>query len=155
MNVQSSAAGAFRGNRFTPDKNITITAVAFQISPSTSGTYKGIIGAIAAGVLSGAPTFSAAETFGTSTVRLVWCEFSSPVALTAGTEYFIGIGRTDSTDTATISVCLTDNAGDDSGGLPGSILNRAVIAKATPANGDTVTNEASTNFGHFMAWYYT
>lgn len=144
---RSVSAFAWKGNEFTPNIDIVLYALGFYGTIVGSGVYKA---AVMTG--SGSPastvdtvTFSASYTAPSSPANLdgmiMWLEFGTPVTLTAGTVYGLMVGRTDSTDTYALPVPFNGGAGSENAvQMPGLSHGRAWrIAKANPANGDTIS----------------
>lgn len=100
----STSSFAWKGNRFTPDVDVDLYALCYFGTIVANGVYQA---AVITGT--GTPgnvntvTKSASYTAGASPATLLgghmWLEFSSPVRLTAGTQYGLMVGRTDSTNT--------------------------------------------------------
>lgn len=105
----STSSFAWKGNRFTPDKDVDIFALCYFGTIVANGVYQAAIitGTATPGNVATA-TKSASYTAGSSPATLLgghmWLEFSSPVRLTAGTQYGLMVGRTDSTGTYQLPV---------------------------------------------------
>lgn len=136
----NTSAFAWKFTEVTPYYNMKIHGIVFRGTVIDTATYQGAVmtesgGTIATIDKSNSVTADAIDAETTYANLMVL--FASPVSLTAGTEYFIGMGRTDSTDTyvfpiKSISTQYSFPFGSVGGG------GRAAVAKASPAVSDTV-----------------
>lgn len=114
----STSSFAWKGNRFTPDVDVDIYALCYFGTIVANGVYQAavITGTATPGNVATA-TKSASYTAGSSPATLLgghmWLEFSTPVRLTAGTQYGLMVGRTDSTGTYQLPVNF--NGGTNAG----------------------------------------
>ena len=139
----SSSLFAMKGIAFTPQFDTDVSFVVAMLEPTGGAhTYEGIIaemnGSATGATVVTVNTNSAQETPGAvrDFVRFYW---ATPITMTAGTTYFIGVVRTDST--ATIANRMGSNAihGANSflPNVPGTIeLSSVDIAKLTLAVSD-------------------
>lgn len=108
----STSLFAWKGNRFTPDKDVLLYAMCYYGTIVANGVYQAavITGTASPGNVATAIK-SRAYTVGASPANLlgayIWLEFETPVLLVAGTIYGLLVGRTDSTDTYILPVNLS------------------------------------------------
>lgn len=111
----STSSFAWKGNRFTPDVDVDIYAMCYFGTIVANGVYQAavITGTATPGNVATA-TKSASHTVGASPASLtgahIWLEFSSPVRLTAGTQYGLMVGRTDGAGTYQLPVAFNGGA---------------------------------------------
>lgn len=111
----STSSFAWKGNRFTPDVDVDIYALCYFGTIVAGATYQGavITGTATPGNVATA-TKTASHTVGGSPASLtgahIWLEFSSPVRLTAGTQYGLMVGRTDGAGTYQLPVAFNGGA---------------------------------------------
>lgn len=107
----STSAFSWKGNRFTPDKDVDIYALCYYGTIVANGVYQAavITGTATPGNVNNVEK-SAAHTVGASPASLlgahIWLEFDPPVSLTAGTQYGLMVGRTDGADNYQLPVAF-------------------------------------------------
>lgn len=112
----STSSFTWKGNRFTPDVDVDLYAICYFGTIVANGVYQAavITGTGTPGNIATA-TKSASHTVGASPASLlgahIWLEFSSPVRLTAGTQYGLMVGRTDGAGTYQLPVPFTGGTG--------------------------------------------
>ncbi len=136
----SGGAFAWKFQEVVPYNNMKIHGIVFQGTVVNAADYQGAVmtesGTVDTIDKTGSVTADATDA--ETTWGRVMMLFTTPVSLTAGTEYYIGAGRTDSTDTYAFPT-LSDDGPQLS--FPfGSVGDngRRRIAKANPAVSDTV-----------------
>lgn len=153
----SSTSFASKGIAVTPRYNMKLYAVAFWGTHVSGASYVAHIVTYAGGVLTGIVATSATFTVTTETLtntKRTWLKFSSPVSLTAGTDYAVLISRTDSTDTYVLPIIFDANAR-----IPFSIYNddknTFVVAEATLVGNEsyTLNNNVTPNV-YGWVWSY-
>lgn len=105
----SASAGAWKGNRFTPDRDVILYSICFYGSAIANATYQAAVitgtaspGNVATAIKSLPYTVVASPA--TLTGNYIWLDFAFPVLLTTGVQYGLMVGRTDSTDTYVLPV---------------------------------------------------
>jgi len=139
----SGGAFAWKFQEVVPYNNMQIHGIVMGGTVVDTATYQAAVmtksgGTIATIDKTGSVTADATDA--ETTWGRVMMLFTTPVSLTAGTEYFIGSGRTDSSDTYAFPHLSRDNVQYS---FPfGSIgsSGRARIAKANPAVSDTIVD---------------
>ena len=138
----SSSSFAWKGSGVVPQQDVIIHALVFSGSTTGSATYQGAVITASGGTIA---TIDKTATYDTvsadidsvdATLLLV---FSTPIALDLGTEYWLMVGRTDSTDTHNLAVQYPANDYTyPFGGLP--TISSKRVAKASPAVSDTLSD---------------
>lgn len=94
---------ATQGRCFTPSHDLTIYAVGAMFAASNAAdTYRGVIAevdSVGVGTVQGTPSVTPAAAAGTTSGQSRRFEFASPVVLTSGTPYFIGLQITSGSGT--------------------------------------------------------
>lgn len=138
----SGGSFAWKFLKVVPYFNMAIHGIVYEGTVIDAATYQ-------AAVMTESGTVDTIDKTGSVTTDSIDAEttwgrvmmlFTTPVSLTAGTEYFIGCGRTDSTDTYALPILSKDGSSTQYSLPFGSIGNqgRRRIAKANPAVSDTV-----------------
>lgn len=111
----STSSYAWKGNRFTPDVDVDIYAMCYFGTIVGNGVYQAAVitgsgspGNIA--TVTKSATYTAASSPASLTGGHMWLEFSSPVRLTAGTQYGLMVGRTDAGGTYQLPVAFNGGA---------------------------------------------
>lgn len=150
----STSSYAWKGNRFTPDKDVDLYALCFYGTIVANATYQAavITGTATPGNID-TVTKSASHTVGASPAStaggFIWLEFSSPVRLTAGTQYGLMVGRTDGSDTYQLPVLLNGGAiASHAVPMPGASHGANwQVADASLSAGSTITQATGNSMG--------
>jgi len=105
----STSLYSWKGNRFTPDKDVLLYSMCFFGNSVANATYQAAVvtgsaspGNVATAIKSIPYTVGASPA--TTTGNYFWLDFAYPVLLSAGTIYGLMLGRTDSTDTYALPI---------------------------------------------------
>ncbi len=155
----SGSAFAYKGNIITPLVNITISGVAAFMATVSGHTYRaGVYRIDGSDNIDEITAESATQGPGTEANGQVLL-FPLTATLTAGSSYFIGVGRTDGGDTFVTPISVKDHGSSDTLHYPSMPITPfaqsttfvdviATIGKAAPAISDAVTLTANTfSFG--------
>lgn len=153
----SSSAFAWKGTNVLPDENVTIDSIIMYGAVISGATYQGAVMTESGGTvatITKTASRAAASTDVETLSAAFMLRFATPVALTAATEYFIMVGRTDSTDNYSLGIMYP------SGRFPFPFAGlgtntSARIAKAAPAVSDTVDFLTTSSVRLGVLWYYT
>lgn len=151
----STSAYAFKGVSTIPHMNVAISHIIMNGTIVSGATYQGAIftvsGTTVATIeLTDTVVASAAQAGGVT----MFTAFATPIELTAGTEYFIAVGRTDGGDTYALPIVYPSSPVVT---FPFAYLGTnesGRIAKAAPAVSDTVNFNTSTP-GFAVMWRAT
>lgn len=142
----STSAFPWKGSGTIPDFDIDIHELFFYGSITSGGTYQGGVVTISGGTVATIVKTAAHVAVGADAELLrgtLTLRFSTPISLTAGTTYYLMVGRTDQSDTFAVPVQFPAERHPWPFGAhpsPGSLR----IAKAAPAVSDSV-DETSVN----------
>jgi hypothetical protein len=147
----SSSSFAWKGSGVVPQQDVKIHGLVFSGSTTASATYQGAVITASGGTIA---TIDKTATYDTvaadidSVDATLMFMFATPITLTAATEYWLMVGRTDSTDTHSLAVQYPGNEYPyPFGGMP--TISSKRVAKANPAVSDTLddSNGASVRIG--------
>lgn len=137
----SSSSFAFKGTAVVPFEDVNIHGLVYNGTIVSAGTYQAAVmtesgGTVATITLSDTRVASAVDATPTITATFL-LTFATPVALTAGTEYHLMVGRTDGGDTYGLPIQYPSLLHPFPFGALATNTS-ARIAKAAPAVSDTV-----------------
>jgi hypothetical protein len=143
--TESTTSFAWKGQRFTPFRDIDLYAIAWWGLVVVNATYQAAVATESGGNIA---TITKSNTLtmpgslaGTNRID-TWLDFASPVRLTAHTTYYLLAGRTDGADTYAFPVSQSGATTHPYVPMPGftgaSTGMYPRIAKANPAVGDAI-----------------
>lgn len=154
--TQSTSAYSWKGNLYTPGRNMQVYALQYRGDVVASGVYKAIVGTLSgttiASILGESATFTVSASVSDTDDHRIWLFFATPVALTADTKYFFMVGRTDGAADYALPVPFNTDAPapfDSNDGFAEGIR----LAKVTPEVGDTISTTAD-NVSMGWLWSY-
>lgn len=130
------------GNVITPSVNLQVTGLGINMTTVTSATLKFGIAPYnrSTNKVTSAPTYAPTVTIGTGAAKQpVYANFSSPFAMTAGSDYIIFMVRTDGVGSVSQTVYFTSADVPAPGLFLSTTVNATAwqIANTAPGTGDT------------------
>lgn len=151
--------GAFTGNKFTPDVNVSVTKIIGNFQSTINGAvYQAVVASVnGANVIQGILATSSTFTNVGTVARAVEFSFASAFTMLAGVDYVIMIGRTNGTNTSSSLLGASNGGSDILYGMPG-VTDAAFyeLQQVTPAIGQTITRSSSAfRFSMGIVWQTT